>query len=232
MRSENEDSGLVEDFIIPLPSLMASTSPGIIYVSFTRENPDVYATASFQCTLKFISKEMDPSTGEPEEEGYEDEYQLEDLELAAGGDWIIPSYSTFGSEWDRLRSGPNATETYALSAMDSIKGMSHLSHILHIERSSYGASSSSCLRFDHRGPEHGTPWWNRGPIFTITTHTAIVWIGCWRRWQSLGPMPNDILPWRRRHSRVGCTRGKARSLRPCIGCGVWMMTIRASVHSI
>lgn len=78
--------------------------------------------ASFQCTLKFISKELDPSTGEPEEEGYEDEYQLEEVELSAGGDYIIPSYVTFGAEWDRLRSGPNATETFALSAMDSLKG--------------------------------------------------------------------------------------------------------------
>lgn len=78
--------------------------------------------ASFQCILKFISKELDPSTGEPEEEGYEDEYQLEEVELAAGGDYIIPSYANFSSEWDRLRGGATATETFSLSAMDSIKG--------------------------------------------------------------------------------------------------------------
>jgi coatomer protein complex subunit gamma len=113
---------LTEDFIIPLPSLTASTSPSIVYVSFTRESPDEYAVASFQCTLKFISKELDPSTGVPEEEGYEDEYQLEEVELSAGGDYIVPNYATFASEWDRLRSGPNATETFSLSAMESLKG--------------------------------------------------------------------------------------------------------------
>lgn len=122
MQPTSEDPGLTEDFIIPLPSLASSNSPSIVYVSFTRNVPDQYAVASFQCTLKFISKELDPSTGEPEEEGYEDEYQLEDVELSAGGDYIIPSYVTFGAEWDRLRSGPNATETFALSAMDSLKG--------------------------------------------------------------------------------------------------------------
>ncbi|KAJ8474748.1 hypothetical protein ONZ45_g15845 [Pleurotus djamor] len=121
MQAQSEDAGLSEDFIIPLPSLTSATSPGIVYVSFTRENPDTYPIASFGCTLKFISKELDPSTGEPEEEGYEDEYQLEEVELSAGGDYIVPSYATFGSEWDRLKSGPNATETFALSAMDSIK---------------------------------------------------------------------------------------------------------------
>ncbi|KAL0951728.1 hypothetical protein HGRIS_008402 [Hohenbuehelia grisea] len=115
-----EDCDLTEDFIRDVPSL-ASGEPGIVYVSFTRQSPENYTVASFQCTLKFVSKEVDPSTGQPEEEGYEDEYQLEEVELSAGGDYIVPSYATFGAEWDRLKSGPNATETFALSAMESIK---------------------------------------------------------------------------------------------------------------
>jgi hypothetical protein len=122
MQPQADDTGLSEDFIIPIPMLPTSTTPSIVYVSFTRERPDEYALGSFACTLKFISKEVDPSTGEPEEEGYEDEYQLEEIELSAGGDYIIPTYATFGSEWDRLKSGISATETFALSAMDSIKG--------------------------------------------------------------------------------------------------------------
>ena len=112
----------MEDFIIPLPALTASNSPGIVYVSFTRQEPALYAISSFQCTLKYISKELDPSTGAPEEEGYEDEYQVEEVELSAGGDYIVPSYSSFGAEWDRLRSAPSATETFSLSAMESLKG--------------------------------------------------------------------------------------------------------------
>lgn len=122
MVPQSEEIGLVEDFIIPLPSLAAANSPGIVYVSFTRANPDIYAIASFQCTLKYISKEVDPSTGVPEEEGYEDEYQIEEVELSAGGDYIVPSYVSFGSEWDRLRSAPSATETFSLTSMESLKG--------------------------------------------------------------------------------------------------------------
>ena len=122
------ESGLTEDFILTVPTLTASTSPNIVYVSFTRDSPEEHVTASFQCVLKFISKELDPSTGEPEEEGYEDEYQLEEVELTAGGDYIIPSYSSFSSEWDRLRSGASATETFSLTAMESIKGASN--HVL------------------------------------------------------------------------------------------------------
>ncbi|TDL28145.1 coatomer subunit gamma [Rickenella mellea] len=128
------DSVLTEDFIIPVPSLTASTSPGIVYVSFTRDTPEEYALASFQCLLKFVSKEVDPSSGEPEEEGYEDQYQLEEVELAAGADYIVPSYATFGSEWDRLRSGSSATETFALSAMESIKAAcDSITEILNME---------------------------------------------------------------------------------------------------
>ena len=115
------DSALTEDFIIPIPTLTSATSPGIVYVSFTRDMPEEFVQASFQCILKFVSKELDPSTGEPEEEGYEDEYQLEEVELTPG-DFIIPSYASFSAEWDRLRGGATATETFALAAMESIKG--------------------------------------------------------------------------------------------------------------
>lgn len=115
------DSGLTEDFIIPVPSLAASTSPSIVYVSYTRDVPEAYTVTSFQCVLKFVSKELDPATGEPEADGYEDEYQLEEVELSAGGDYIVPSYTTFDSEWKKLESGVSATETFSLSAMESLK---------------------------------------------------------------------------------------------------------------
>lgn len=114
------DSGLTEDFIMPLPALSYANSPGIVYCSFTRDSPEEFQIASFQCVLKFVSKELDPSTGEPEEEGYEDEYQLEETELAVG-DYIVPTYVTFASEWDRLRGGASATETFLLSTMESLK---------------------------------------------------------------------------------------------------------------
>ncbi|KAF7302572.1 Coatomer subunit gamma [Mycena chlorophos] len=120
--SSEEGSGLTQDFILPIPSLTAANSPGIVYVSFTRDEPDDYVTATFPCTLQFVSKEMDPSTGEPEEEGYEDEYQLEEVEVSAGGDYIVPSYASFGAEWDRMKGGPSVTETFGLGAsVDGLK---------------------------------------------------------------------------------------------------------------
>ncbi|GJE86234.1 coatomer subunit gamma [Phanerochaete sordida] len=114
------ETGLTEDFLVPIPQLSSANSPGIMYYSFTRDTPEEYPIGSFSCVLKFVSKEVDPSTGEPEAEGYEDEYSLEDTELSAA-DYIMPTYVTFASEWDRLRGGVNVTETFSLPAMDSLK---------------------------------------------------------------------------------------------------------------
>ncbi|KAG5340755.1 hypothetical protein C0989_000419 [Termitomyces sp. Mn162] len=118
MQDQIEEPTLTEDFIIPLPTLTSSNSPSIIYVSFSKNEP--YPTGSFACTLKFVTKELDPSTGEPEQDGYEDEYQIDEIEVGAP-DYIIPNYVTFGAEWDRLRTSPSITETFALSSMESIK---------------------------------------------------------------------------------------------------------------
>ncbi|GAA5880472.1 hypothetical protein JCM1840_003548 [Sporobolomyces johnsonii] len=117
--SPSEEGELEEDFIIPVPSLGPNSS-GVVYVSFTRVNPAAFATGSFTNTLKFVSKEVDPESGEPEDEGYDDEYQIEELELGPG-DYIVPSYAAFATEWDRLRSGATAQETFALTALDSLK---------------------------------------------------------------------------------------------------------------
>jgi len=114
------DSGLTEDFILTISSLSAASSPSVGYVSFSRDDEEAFQSTSFQCVLKFVSKEVDPSTGQPEESGYEDEYQLEDLELAAS-DYIVPTYVTFASEWDRMRGGVTSTETFSLPAMESLK---------------------------------------------------------------------------------------------------------------
>ncbi|GAA6012131.1 hypothetical protein JCM10207_005141 [Rhodosporidiobolus poonsookiae] len=119
MQPSEDDGALVEDFIIPAASL-GPNSDGVVYVSFSRGDPSSYATGNFSNTLKFLSKEVDPESGEPEEDGYDDEYQLEELDVGAG-DYIVPSYAAFATEWDRLRSAASAQETFALTALDSLK---------------------------------------------------------------------------------------------------------------
>ena len=36
-------------------------------------------SSTFTCTLKFVVKDCDPNTGEPDDEGYEDEYVVSRL---------------------------------------------------------------------------------------------------------------------------------------------------------
>ncbi|CAK9782494.1 Coatomer, gamma subunit [Cutaneotrichosporon oleaginosum] len=128
-----EETGLTEDFIIPVPSLTTSTGAGQVYVSFTRDDPAEYQTATYSCTLKFVSKEVDPTSGEPEEEGYDDEYQVEDLDLGAG-DYIVPTYVTFASEWDKLATAPSVTESFALSGSESLRdAVKSLIEVLNME---------------------------------------------------------------------------------------------------
>lgn len=180
------ETNLTEDFIIPLPSLSSTTSPGIVYVSFTRDSPEEYASESFQCVLKFVSKEVDPSTGEPEEGGYEDDYQLEEVELGAG-DYIVPTYVAFSSEWDRMRGGSSATETFSLSAMESLKG-GFISLSPHLVADIRNTLFISCVRFYHRDPQHATTRRNRRSCFNICSHTTTgrVSCWCWRRWKGVG----------------------------------------------
>ncbi|CCF51265.1 hypothetical protein NDA11_001790 [Ustilago hordei] len=115
------EAGLREDFIVTVPALSAQNPSGQVYVSFTREGgAEDYAQGTLTNTLRFVSKEVDPSSGEPEEEGYDDEYQTEELELGVA-DYIKPVYANFGEEWDKLASAPTATETFALTALDGLK---------------------------------------------------------------------------------------------------------------
>ena len=121
-----EDDGdvqLEEEFIIPAPELKTN-EPGTIYVSFKRlETESQYVATSFTNILKFTSKEIDPSTNEPEDgDGYEDEYQVEDLELN-GADYVVPAYAgSFDNVWEQAN-GDSAVETLQLSNIKSIAGM-------------------------------------------------------------------------------------------------------------
>lgn len=126
---QDEDAQLEEDFIIPIPRLDTDV-PGTAYVAFKRVDDSAVAlAASFTNILKFTSKEIDPSTGEPEEgDGYEDEYQVEDLELT-GADFLLPAYAgNFDTVFAEVLAsgGDEASETLQLSAVKSIADATEL----------------------------------------------------------------------------------------------------------
>ncbi|KAI9833332.1 MAG: hypothetical protein M1819_003727 [Sarea resinae] len=119
--SEDNEVALEEDFIIPV-SKLSTNEPGTVYISFKRlDGENSYPATSFTNVLKFTSKEVDPTTGEPEETGYDDEYEVEDLDLA-GGDYVMPAFAgSFDHVWEQTGAqGEEAQETLQLSNMKSI----------------------------------------------------------------------------------------------------------------
>lgn len=117
----SDEDELEEDFIIPVTKLVTDVV-GTVYVSFKKLSGETsFPACSFTNILKFTTKEIDPSTGEPEETGYDDEYQVEDLELV-GSDYVIPALAgNFNHIWEQVgASGQEAEETLQLSGMSSI----------------------------------------------------------------------------------------------------------------
>lgn len=119
----DDDEVLEEEFIIPV-SKLAADQPGTVYVSFKKVGNTTYPLTSFTNVLKFTSKEIDPTTGEPEESGYDDEYQVEDLELL-GSDYVIPAFAgSFDHIWEQTgANGEEESEILQLSSTKSIAGM-------------------------------------------------------------------------------------------------------------
>uniref|UniRef100_A0A2P2MU92 Uncharacterized protein MANES_17G100400 n=1 Tax=Rhizophora mucronata TaxID=61149 RepID=A0A2P2MU92_RHIMU len=102
----------------PLRSLPYD-SPGQAFVAF--EKPEgVPAVGKFLNMLRFIVKEVDPSTGEAEEDGVEDEYQLEDLEVVAADYMMKVGVSNFRNAWESMGPDFERVDEYGLGPRESL----------------------------------------------------------------------------------------------------------------
>ncbi|KAJ3266575.1 coatomer subunit gamma [Chytriomyces hyalinus] len=123
MTVESNDDGMAGGLqlegTIAAPKL-AYDVPGIIYVVYKRLS-GVSPVVTFGNTLKFVVKDCDPATGEADDEGYEDEYLIEDLELTTA-DYIQPVMTLdFKNKWENLGQEHEQVETFELSAVPSVK---------------------------------------------------------------------------------------------------------------
>lgn len=76
---------------------------------------------AFTNELKFIVKDCDPQTGEPDEEGFEDDYQVEEVSLAIA-DFVLPSYiPSFNKAWEELGDENEVVETLALTSSPGLQ---------------------------------------------------------------------------------------------------------------
>lgn len=102
--AQSDNELYVEDFVIPLPELKTDQTDSV-YVSFSAPTiGDDDILAAFGNTISYTSKDIIDDEGgvDPTDEGLEDEYQIEDLEITAG-DFIAPLYnSNFSGVFDQF----------------------------------------------------------------------------------------------------------------------------------
>ena len=146
----SEEDVLEDDFIIPAPKLTPN-DPGVVYVAFKKlSGENSVPITSFTNNLKFTSKEIDPTTGEPEDSGYDDEYQVEDLELT-GSDYVVPTFAgSFDHVWEQTgANGEEESETLQLSNMKSIVGMLITQNLQFVQSSIDSNMKYRCHRATH-----------------------------------------------------------------------------------
>lgn len=109
--------------VIPCPKLPYNET-GTTYVTVKfPENDLPNSVGTFGAILKFIVKDCDPNTGLPDaEEGYDDEYILEDLEITLGDQIQKIHKVNWAAAWEEAASSSIEMEdTYSLSSMSSLE---------------------------------------------------------------------------------------------------------------
>ncbi|OXB58052.1 hypothetical protein ASZ78_007711 [Callipepla squamata] len=105
---------------IPAPSL-AYNQPGMCYTLVQMPQDDPTAVAcTFSCTMKFTVRDCDPNTGVPEEDGYDDEYVLEDLEVTVSDHIQKVLKPNFAAAWEEVGDDFEKEETFALGSIKTL----------------------------------------------------------------------------------------------------------------
>ncbi|XP_020811715.1 coatomer subunit gamma isoform X1 [Drosophila serrata] len=115
--------GFTARAVIPCPKLPYNElQTTFVIVEFP---PDAASSiATFGATLRFVVKDCDPNTGEPDsEEGYDDEYMLEDLEISVADQIQKTKKNNFQVAWDAADSEEwlQAEDTFVLSAVTTLQ---------------------------------------------------------------------------------------------------------------
>ncbi|XP_065855289.1 coatomer subunit gamma-2 [Euphorbia lathyris] len=116
------DASEAEDFKEPVSKPLRSLpydSPGQTFMAF-KKPPGVPAVGKFSNMLRFIVKEVDPTTGEADEDGVEDEYQLEDLEVTSADFMKKVGVPNFRNEWEKMGPDFERVDEYGLGPRESL----------------------------------------------------------------------------------------------------------------
>jgi coatomer protein complex subunit gamma len=88
---------------------------GTIYVVVATPEELSECVASIPANLKFTVKDCDPTTGEPDsDEGYDDDYQLEDIDVTVADNVSRVMKGNFGAAWEELGADYELEDTFQL----------------------------------------------------------------------------------------------------------------------
>lgn len=105
---------------IPAASLPYS-QPGSCYSLVRLPNDEPTAVScTFSCTMKYLVRDCDPNTGEPDDDGYDDEYVLEDLEVTVADHIQKVLKPNFGAAWEEVGDDFEKEETFALASVRTL----------------------------------------------------------------------------------------------------------------
>uniref|UniRef100_A0A3Q2CPV2 Coatomer subunit gamma n=1 Tax=Cyprinodon variegatus TaxID=28743 RepID=A0A3Q2CPV2_CYPVA len=106
---------------IPAPSLPYS-QPGSAYTLAQLPDDDdpTAVSCTFSCTMKYLVRDCDPNTGEPDDDGYDDEYVLEDLEVTVADHIQKVLKPNFGAAWEEVGDEYEKEETFALASVRTL----------------------------------------------------------------------------------------------------------------
>uniref|UniRef100_A0A8C7ZA84 Coatomer subunit gamma n=1 Tax=Oryzias sinensis TaxID=183150 RepID=A0A8C7ZA84_9TELE len=119
VQMEPSEAYEVEHYI-PALSLPYS-QPGSCYTLIRLPDDDPTAVScTFSCTMKYLVRDCDPNTGEPDDDGYDDEYVLEDLEVTVADHIQKVLKPNFGAAWEEVGDEFEKEETFALASVRTL----------------------------------------------------------------------------------------------------------------
>jgi len=93
-----------------------------------------------------VTYQVDPSTGEAEEDGVEDEYQLEDLEVVAADFMMKVGVSNFRNAWESMGDDFERVDEYGLGPRESLaEAVSAVINLLGMQPCEVSLSSCDCM---------------------------------------------------------------------------------------
>uniref|UniRef100_A0A8C4I7L5 Coatomer subunit gamma n=1 Tax=Dicentrarchus labrax TaxID=13489 RepID=A0A8C4I7L5_DICLA len=105
---------------VPAANLPYS-QPGSCYTLVRLPDDDPTAVScTFSCTMKYLVRDCDPNTGEPDDDGYDDEYVLEDLEVTVADHIQKVLKPNFGAAWEEVGDEFEKEETFALASVRTL----------------------------------------------------------------------------------------------------------------